>query len=713
MVGSRRLVLKKSAIVGLVALSSVALPQALGTWAEVNFPNGYYIRGIHLILLPDARVLIWDNGYQFGQPLPDTPRLTVVQPGKNYTYDEFTVGGAPNTTTNLFCAGHTFLEDGRLFVAGGHKFENFYGDDRINVFNWQNNPSNAWITSPNVMTQYRWYPSVTYLPDRRILITGGVGGPGHAASYIPDMWAVDVPWENTPLKDFHSALPLNGNMNAYYPFWFVDPKDGNLFLANRGKSDEAVPPNQKYNLATLQMSNYAALPNQDMNVREQYSSGAMINAKNDNGVREAIVILSGGAKSGEETFSTKSALFCNLLDPNPSFASAQDMNFARQCHTLIALPTGDVVAFGGSDRFGPSGKPYLSEALPRTAPELWNAMATDKAMRPWKLLAQPSQLIPRGYHSTSVLLPDGRIMNSGGEPEGFPAGSGYEWQWVSQFFSPPYGGRADWASRRPDLISVPSIIRYGEAFNITMAPNGASQRPIKRLMLCSPGPVTHAISGRQEIYELDFAQVSGNIYRVTPPAATKHATPGYYMLFAVDDTDDGPQGETRIKGIPSFAKWVQLKDFEQIFVTGGQVLRGSPDTMIDWQRPSDLLLADNIYLGTQIRYAPGFTGSTVEVQFEGDAVATSAAKVRLSLQLKASGQAAMRVYFKKRGTGAWAQIGPSHSVGIAEQNYEIVASNDDLLGPNGEITAKIDFKQTAPSFSSPSVKIDLADVGIR
>jgi hypothetical protein len=701
---------KKIAFVAFSALAAGAFPQALGTWTNINWPNGYYVRGIHLVLLPDSRIMLWNSQYSFGQPQPDTERIVLAQPGANFTYDTFGVGTGSNFTTNLFCSGHTFLEDGRLFVAGGHKFENGYGDDRINVFDFKN-PNNVWITGDTVMTQYRWYPSATHLPDRRVLITTGIGGPTHVPSYMPDLWAVDVPWKETSLKDYNSALPEYQSIDAYYPFVFIDPKDGNLFFANRGKADESPNSNKKLNLATLQWSTYAQLADQNANVRQQYPSAVMINAKNDADVREAILLMSGGSKTGEQHPASNSALFCNLLSANPTWTAAQNMTLSRQCHTLVALPSADVVAFGGTDRFGSNGTPYLAEAQARTVPELWNPFAADRATRPWRALAQPTNIVPRGYHSTAVLLPDARVMTSGGEPEGAGAGTGFEWQWVSQFYSPPYGGRNDWASRRPNLSTVPTIIRYGETFQVTMSPNGTSGRPIDKLILISSGAVTHALNGRQEVYELDFEHVSGNTYNVTPPPAPKHATPGYYMLFAVDDTDEGTG--TRIKGIPSFAKWVQLKDYEQIFVTNGQVLGGvAQGGTILWTKEDSLVLGDNKYLGNGFRYGPGFTSPRVEIVFMGKATTPSPTKVRLRLQVKTNSNTEMTTWFKNITTGLWVQVNQQSTIN-GEQDYEVLADNANFVDAQGNLSAKVYFRQTSPSFANPAVHIDLAEFGVR
>lgn len=694
-------------------LSASIFGQALGTWNNINWPNGYYVRGIHLILLPDSRLMLWNSQYSFGQPLPDTQRIVMAQPGANFTYEVFGVGTGSNFTTNLFCAGHTFLEDGRLFVAGGHKFENGYGDDRINVFDFADNPTNAWITSETEMTQYRWYPSATHLPDRRVLVTTGLGGPTHVPSYIPDLWVVDVPWKKTVLKDYNSALPEFQAIDAYYPFLFVDPKDGNLVLANRGKADEAPNGNKKLNLATLQWTHYAQLANQNINVRQQYPSAVMINARNEAGAREAIVVMSGGSKTGEQTLASNSTLFCDLLAANPSWTAAANMVQTRQCHTFVALPSADVIAFGGTDRFGTGGTPYLAEAQARTTPELWNPFATDRATRPWRALAQPANIVPRGYHSTALLLPDARVMTSGGEPEGAAPGSGFEFQWNSQIYSPPYGGRNDWATRRPNLTTVPAVIRYGETFQVTMSPNGTSSRPITKMMMIAGGAVTHALSGRQEVYQCDFVHVSGNTYNVTPPPAPKHATPGYYLLFAVDDTDEGGAGVTRIKGIPSLAKWVQLKDFEQIFVTNGQLLGGIPLGGIDWSKEDSLVLGDNRYLANGIRYGPGFTGPRVETIFTGTALTPAPTKVRLRIQAKCTSTARLTVSFKNVGTGLWVQAGPQLDVTNVDQDFEIVADNANFVAGNGEINARVHFRAMSPSFTTPSVSIDLAEFGVR
>ena len=585
--------------VGLAAVVSAAAQEALGSWTDIHWDRGWYVRPVHLVLLPDQRLLIWDTGYMNGLPLPDMPHATTISPGTDYAYDVFTVGDAYNHTTNIFCAGHSYLWDGRLFVSGGHLVENGYGDDRVNVFDYRQPGGQFWTESTHRMTQFRWYPTSISLPDRSVLTLTGVGGSGHTTSDIPDLWMFGVPWESG-LADYMAALPRKSDMDNFYPFVFIDPKDGNLFYASRGQQDENPFKNQKLNLATLAWTSpYSTFPNGTMNVRHFYPSAVIINAKNSQGVRESIIAMTGGSKSGETEPATANTLFCNLYEDPPIWHPAMPMNYARMNHVMVGLPTGDVIVFGGAREQGPSGVPDVPSAKLRTAPELWKPFAADRETRSWKLFNRPptdERQIPRGYHSTAILLPDARIVTGGGEPDsGGPPG--FEHQKVAQIFSPPYGGTDNWRSLRPTIgAGCPTVIRYGEPFNVTITPNATSGRPITKIMLTSLGAQTHAFNESQQIVELDFQNLGNNVLRITPPSSTSLMVPGPKMIFAVDDTDLGQQGQTRIVGIPSIAKMVSLDDLDPIFPSTGGILKGTAEQSINWSQPYALLLAAHVLL---------------------------------------------------------------------------------------------------------------------
>jgi hypothetical protein len=68
----------------------------------------------------------------------------------------------------LFCAGHTTLADGRVFIAGGH-IADYTGYPHAVIFN----PATNGFTSLPDMNTGRWYPTVTTLPNGDVLVVSG------------------------------------------------------------------------------------------------------------------------------------------------------------------------------------------------------------------------------------------------------------------------------------------------------------------------------------------------------------------------------------------------------------------------------------------------------------------------------------------------------------------------------------------------------------
>jgi hypothetical protein len=139
--------------------------------------------------------------------------------------------------------------------------------------------------------------------------------------------------------------------------------------------------------------------------------------------------------------------------------------------------------------------------------------------------------IPRGYHSSSFLLPDGRVMSVGDNP-----GNGTYNHNVS-LYTPPYLLKGP----RPQITSViDGEWTYGDTQRITV------DRPIAKAELIRPAAVTHSSDPNQRFVDLPMT-VDGNNVDLNVTSNPNLAPPGWYMLFAVD-----------ANGVPSVAEWVRL-----------------------------------------------------------------------------------------------------------------------------------------------------------
>src|SRR5207247_5580809 len=134
----------------------------------------------------------------------------------------------------------------------------------------------------------------------------------------------------------------------------------------------------------------------------------------------------------------------------------------------------------------------------------------------------------RGYHSTALLLPDGRVVSGGGDFGGASA----------EVYSPPYLFKG----ARPTISSAPTTVGYGQTFFVG-TPDAASITKVTWIRVSS---VTHTNNMGQRINRLSFSQASGGL-NVTAPSNNNLAPLGHYMLFLLNGT-----------GVPSVAKIVRL-----------------------------------------------------------------------------------------------------------------------------------------------------------
>ena len=141
---------------------ALAASSAAGEWSA---PFDWPIVALHVALLYDGKVLSWGK---YGDP---------------YLWDPAT--GDFTTLNNpywIFCAGHSFLPDGRLLAAGGHISDDHGLPDAATF----NPASGTWTKVPS-MRYGRWYPTNTTLANGEVLVIAGRRQDGTQAR-IPEVW---------------------------------------------------------------------------------------------------------------------------------------------------------------------------------------------------------------------------------------------------------------------------------------------------------------------------------------------------------------------------------------------------------------------------------------------------------------------------------------------------------------------------------------------
>ncbi|MGH8719484.1 MAG: IPT/TIG domain-containing protein, partial [Burkholderiales bacterium] len=212
---------------------------------------------------------------------------------------------------------------------------------------------------------------------------------------------------------------------------------------------------------------------------------------------------------------TKTAEVIDLNQANPSWRVVASMTHARRQLNAVLLPDGKVLVTGGT-----SGPGFNDKTKAVFAAELW-----DPATETWSLM--DSAAIPRVYHSATVLLPDGRVLSTGGN--GQPQ---------TEIYFPSYLFKG----ARPAITSAPQSVAYGQSFFVETS-DAAAVAKVRMIRLSS---TTHAFNMGQHPAEPGFSQATGGL-NVTAPANGNAAPPGYYLLFILNGS-----------GVPSVGKIVKL-----------------------------------------------------------------------------------------------------------------------------------------------------------
>ncbi len=507
--------------------TSNAHPQ--GMWTTL--PGTMPINPVHAALLHTGKVLIVSGSGNCPPSQAGCPQ------GPQYAQGAALMDLSSNKITtmplgwDMFCNGMSFMADGRVLINGGTKAYGslavvgvhgeipFTGLPNTSIFD----PVSESFTDVAPTAHGRWYPTVTELNDGRMMTTSGLNesdGLNNNTSEIwsGQQWGAEIPG-NPHISDFPAfQFPL-------YPRMHLLPTGHVFYSASTSATVDFDPSTQTWTLVAW--TNYPGL--NDPNGERTYGTSVLLPLTPQNGYNPKVMIMGGDnpATDTTELIDLSPAgyqLSASCPDYAPCWVEGPKMAQPRVEMEATLLPNGKVLVSGGSAKDEDATTASLKAEIydPQT-----NSFSS-----------AGSNAFPRLYHNVQLLLPDGTVALTGGNPEQGVFENHIE------IYQPAYLFNSDGSlATRPTIgANAPAAITYGASFNLP-TPQASS---IASVVLMKAGSVTHSFDMDQRYVGLPFTAAAGSL-TVTAPPNSNIAPPGYYMMFLVNQA-----------GTPSLASWVQV-----------------------------------------------------------------------------------------------------------------------------------------------------------
>ncbi|PYX09105.1 MAG: hypothetical protein DMG88_07315 [Acidobacteria bacterium] len=347
----------------LLTAGSMAQPNLQGQWSTLPYPMS--INPVHVALLHTGKVLVVSGS---GNVAGNTNYQAAIWDPKANTISTQPVAW------DMFCNGMVVLPDGRPFILGGTlKYDPFYGQPKTSIFN----PATGTFTDAQNMAHGRWYPTATTLGDGRVMVFSGLNETGGTNTSV-EIYTVGTGWGAASTASWTPPL---------YPRMHLLP-NGKVFYSGSGTQSRLFDPSTKIwsNVAT---TNYSGT--------RTYGTSVLLSLTPANNYDPRVFIMGGGGPS------TQSTEVIDLGAPTPAWNYGPSMSQPRIEMNAVILPTGQVLAVGGS---------YNDEDIATASlnADLFDANAAGVG-------SAGANAYARLYHSVALLLPDATVWLAGGNPQ--------------------------------------------------------------------------------------------------------------------------------------------------------------------------------------------------------------------------------------------------------------------------------------------------------
>ncbi len=545
--------------------AGTVVPDLWSAKSTLKTTDGWYAAPVHSALLPDGRILAWGLQRPVASP---TPATATRRAAWAFTPTSYTKAPPPLTTVHLveepveislealpdgyreddlYCSGHALTALGKLFTAGGNRRDlhtttasESYGVDSQTLYDYQNDTwsrlSEKLIGVSPGGGKTRWYPTVTKLPDGRMLIQGGFDKvlPTPVWNGTAEIW--DPNTNSNVLVSPYGWTPPE-LMNSSYTHSFVLPKT----VAGKDVLSFGEPGAPTLMGTTTSTASWAVRNGKPRPGSEAWNAARVANGRNRwdsstapgwgastttlelqiadgaNGYRNGAVVIAGGPPSVAQLGQI------DTYDPVLDVWRPGRLEVERNFPLTIGLPDGRILTLGGGGT---------------TDPDVRKAEYLDPRANFATALGSTDSGEVRGYHATGLLLPDGRVFLGGGRDI---SKSGTFEKPSLRYYYPDYMKKV-----RPQLLIAPTEITAGSPYAVW------TDKPVSQLVMVALGSQTHSIDMNQRVVELPVlaniaSKPSANAVIAGSLPSARTLLPGFYMLFALDSNR-----------VPSIAKIVKV-----------------------------------------------------------------------------------------------------------------------------------------------------------
>jgi hypothetical protein len=519
----------------VTAIHSILLPDetvmTFGTFGIDKKESDKDIRSNKKITLTDERELERDGGsHQWkGHDVNSGIDFDIWDPKKGVDENSHILFKQP-VAMDAFCSVVRVLDNNRVFILGGNKNQDTNLPDSQNQTMIYDILNQKFSLSKNLNFK-RWYGSVVITGDEKMFIFGGEDTVLDKKSSTPemiDLKNIDQGWKILEQADSNDLFGSKDADEWNYPRTFV-ASDGNIVGISYNKT-WVMDINNNYRVSktgeiplvssgiakTLEHSN----PNFGDHKKEHLkllTIGSAVGSSNSVVMMEKDKVLVFGGKQQGDEYSPSNKVF--LIDFsnsfNPEIKELRSMNFARSNGNATIMPDGNIFLNGGHS--------YNDLEFSVFTPEIYNYNTQTT-------IEMSNAYFRRNYHATSLLLPEGRILTSGGDV------------WNSEIFYHPYLFTKDInnktvLAKRPQIVNLDKNIKRGEKFEIEV------DGEISKVSLISTGSTTHAQGSESKFRNIDFNKTSNNKIEIQLDNNSNNIQNGNYLLFVLNSKGTPSEGK--------------------------------------------------------------------------------------------------------------------------------------------------------------------------